>query len=304
MNNTIYYYNILFSNGYSECIEETKYRSPCAASLTIFGKRQEIILNIFKIGIYRYIVDQVVSITDISLYSSMCLFGFLCNIMMITYIVCCTQKRSATTIYLLNLAFADTLFILNEFFSILIMFITKNRFHGIFGYISCKLDSVFADIGMIVSSFIISIMSFDRYLAVRYPIKSLTWRRPHVAKWISIFVWIICLFLTCPLMYFVKYEKLNNRVYCNVEIDPYRTFYEIYNHLIFFGIPWSLTVIFSCLVVVKLNRSSKSSAGLESRTLTNRKITRLIFIIILAYMICWLPFWISEILKFATVKVR
>lgn len=238
-----------------------------------------------------------VSTVEISVYSVIALLGFFCNIVMIAYILCSTENLTVTSIYLLNLAASDTVFIFIEYSSLLVTFITKNTFHGVFGYLSCMLDMTLENIGLNTSAITIFVMSIDRYLAVLYPISSLKWRRPNVAKLISLTVWITSVLLISPVSYFMDYVESDGQLQCILKMGLYSKIINICTDIIYLGVPWIVAIILSSIVFIKLRTSTCQTVGLELRQRTNKRMTQLMLTIIFTYLICWLPFWLYKILK-------
>ncbi len=61
------------------------------------------------------------------------------------------------------------------------------------------------------SIFFLTVMSFDRYLAVVHPIKSTKWRKPRMAKIISLAMWGISLLVNLPIMIYSGREHQKER---------------------------------------------------------------------------------------------
>ncbi|TWW56143.1 Nociceptin receptor [Takifugu flavidus] len=89
-----------------------------------------------------------------------------------------TKMKTATNIYIFNLALADSLFLAT------LPFQGTDVFLGFwpFGNILCKAVVSIDYYNMFTSTFTLTVMSMDRYIAVCHPVKALDMRTPHKAK--------------------------------------------------------------------------------------------------------------------------
>uniref|UniRef100_A0A4W6G694 G-protein coupled receptors family 1 profile domain-containing protein n=1 Tax=Lates calcarifer TaxID=8187 RepID=A0A4W6G694_LATCA len=97
-----------------------------------------------------------------------------------------TKMKTATNIYIFNLALADAL-----------VTTTMPSEHGLpaehlaFGEVVCKVFISIDYYNMFTSIFTLTMMSVDRYVAVCHPVKALDFRTPIKAKMINVCIWIL-----------------------------------------------------------------------------------------------------------------
>lgn len=104
--------------------------------------------------------------------------------------------KTATNIYIFNLALADALV------TSTLPFQSVNYLMGTwpFGDILCKIIMSIDYYNMFTSIFTLTMMSVDRYIAVCHPVKALDFRTPTKAKIINVFVWILSSAVGVPIM--------------------------------------------------------------------------------------------------------
>ncbi|KAG7283469.1 hypothetical protein CRUP_035262 [Coryphaenoides rupestris] len=107
-----------------------------------------------------------------------------------------TKMKTATNIYIFNLALADALVLAT------LPFQGTDVFLGFwpFGNALCKGGGVHRLLNMFTSTFTLTVMSMDRYVAVCHPVKALDMRTPHKAKVVNICVWVLASAIGVPAM--------------------------------------------------------------------------------------------------------
>jgi len=66
-----------------------------------------------------------------------------------------------------------------------------------------------------------------------------------------------------------------------------------------FAVPVTLISIFYSLVVVQIRTAgpvSSSSAVSANRRHSRRRVTRMVLAVITVYVVCWLPYWVFQVL--------
>ncbi|XP_003224807.1 somatostatin receptor type 5 [Anolis carolinensis] len=228
------------------------------------------------------------------IYLLVCAIGLSGNALVIYVVLRYAKMKTVTNIYILNLAIADVLFMLG-----LPFLATQNAIsYWPFGTSMCRLVTAFDGINQFTSIFCLTVMSLDRYLAVVHPLKSTAWRRPRVAKLISLAVWTFSFLVVLPMIIFADVQETLHT--CNMSwpdpVEIWSAVFIIYTSVLgFFG---PLLVICLCylLIVIKV-KSSGIRVGSTRRRRTERKVTRMVVIIVVVFVFCWLPFYILNIVN-------
>ncbi|KAI4792815.1 hypothetical protein KUCAC02_033132 [Chaenocephalus aceratus] len=177
---------------------------------------------------------------------------------------------------------------------------TLTLVHWPFGQVLCKGIMTVDSLNQFTSIFCLMVMSIDRYLAVVHPIRSTKWRKPRVAKLINITVWGVSLLTILPTLIF---SGLNNVPVCGIvwpePQEVYSTTFIIYTF--FFGFFLPLVVICMCylLIIVKV-KSSGMRVGSTKRKRSERKVTRMVSIVVAVFVFCWLPFYVFNVASVAS----
>lgn len=95
--------------------------------------------------------------------------------------------KTATNIYILNLAVADALVTTTIPFQSTDFLLSSWPF----GEVACKVFISIDYYNMFTSIFTLTMMSVDRYVAVCHPVKALDLRTPVKAKVINVCIWIL-----------------------------------------------------------------------------------------------------------------
>lgn len=104
--------------------------------------------------------------------------------------------KTATNIYIFNLALADALATSTlPFQSAKYLMETWP-----FGEVLCKVVLSIDYYNMFTSIFTLTMMSVDRYIAVCHPVKALDFRTPAKAKIINICIWVLSSVIGVPIM--------------------------------------------------------------------------------------------------------
>ncbi|XP_034395591.1 somatostatin receptor type 5-like isoform X3 [Cyclopterus lumpus] len=218
-------------------------------------------------------------------YISVFIVGLLGNTLVIYVVIRYTKMKTVTNLYILNLALADELYILG------IPFLGTNSVlsYWPYGDLFCKVYMTADAMSQFSSTFCLTVMSIDRYLAVVHPIRSVKWRKPQVAKIFNGVVWVVSFLIVLPVTIYSHVQEEVNA--CNITWPEPHKFCSIvfilYTSILgFFG---PLVVICLCylLIVIKV-RSAGVRAGRTKRRKSERKnntnVTVYFFLVILTYV--------------------
>lgn len=140
--------------------------------------------------------------------------------------------------------------------------------------------------------------------AVCHPITSARWRVSYNAKVVSAIAWTASVLIMLPVLLYsntITYavDRGTTKVSCiimwpqEVGVRSPTTF-TLYSLILGFAIPLTLILGFYYLVIRKLRTVGPKSKSKEKRR-SHRKVTKLVLTVITVYVLCWLPYWISQV---------
>ena len=229
------------------------------------------------------------------------IIGLIGNALVIYVVLHYGPLKTVTNTYLLHLAFADLIFLSGiPFF--LSSILTRS---WMFGSFLCKTFFLSQGVNQYTSILILGLLSFDRFLAVCHPSKSITWRSRVNPKSLLIFIWIFSFFLMLPIILFTTtQETLSEKIQCiiNLPLSESRTLYflyVLYTSFLTFFIPISLMIYFHIRIVHHLQFNiPKQHRRSRTSTRTRRKVTILVLCVISIHLLCCSPYWTFQM--FAT----
>ncbi|XP_068997820.1 nociceptin receptor [Embiotoca jacksoni] len=229
-----------------------------------------------------------VKVTIVVVYMIVCVIGLVGNFLVMYVIIRYTKMKTATNIYIFNLALADSLYLAT------LPFQGTDVFLGFwpFGNALCKAVVSIDYYNMFTSTFTLTVMSMDRYVAVCHPVKALDMRTPHKAKVVNICVWVLASAFGVPAMVMGNVEKEHYSVECIVSLpEPRSHGYPIFGTCVFlfsFLIPVAIISICYSLMVKRL-RSVRILSGSKEKDRNLRRITRMVLVVVAAFVVCWTP---------------
>ncbi|XP_067441504.1 somatostatin receptor type 5-like [Thunnus thynnus] len=234
------------------------------------------------------------------IYGLVFVVGLLGNTLVIHVIVNYTKNESVTNIYILNLAIADELFML----SLPFLAVQNALFSWPFGSLMCRVVLTVDAINQFTSIFCLTVMSVDRYLAVVHPIRSTWWRRPRVAKAISATVWAGSFVVVLPVVVFA--DILKDAGNCSIvwpePAEVWKTSFIVYTCTVGFFFPLLVICLCYLLIVIKVRSVGKRAQATSSRRRkSERKITRMVVVVVAVFVLCWLPFYVLNIVNLLVV---
>ncbi|KAK0398629.1 hypothetical protein QR680_002682 [Steinernema hermaphroditum] len=178
-----------------------------------------------------------------------------------------------------------------------------------FGTAICKLHHVCGSVGRIVSTFLITAMSFDRYVAVCHPHKHKLRSRKFVLTVIAT-LWTVAFVLLLPMLSYAKANEvllqtlrqpdpLNERenitrvrVYKCSDMMPPTVFYWFTSSTFVLGyaVPLLLIIFFNTRLIRKLYEHKKV---LPRSGIPLRRVVTYTVLIAALYFVCWTPYWCS-----------
>nr|XP_033788730.1 urotensin-2 receptor-like [Geotrypetes seraphini] len=220
------------------------------------------------------------------------LFGICGNLYTLFITKISMKSVGSMYVYVVNLAFADLLYLSTIPFVVCTYFVHD----WFFGDIGCRILLSLDLLTMHASIFILTVMSLERYKAVSRPLK--TRLSKAYRKMTSLIIWLLSLFLTLPMMVMIHLrESDQHKRICFPTWTPEA--FKVYLTILF-----ATSVLAPGLIIGYLySRLAITYWVSDLKVLTKKRQTfkqnvyYRIFSIILAYWACFVPFWTWQLVK-------
>ncbi|XP_030575152.1 B2 bradykinin receptor-like [Archocentrus centrarchus] len=210
--------------------------------------------------------------------------------------VFCLHKKACTVaeIYLSNLAGADLVLVCClPFWAEYV----RNNYNWLFSESLCKLVPAVISMNAFCSIYFLVLVSIDRYVALVHPLSHERIRRPFYAKLGCLVVWGLGLVFALPAFIYrkLRFEPWSNgTLLCDVDYTGNQYLVsEVMTIMFSFIIP--VSIVSFCTVSIIQALRNRVMGGLNSQRM-EQKANTLILLVLLAFLICWVPFHVSKIM--------
>ncbi|XP_066438430.1 leukotriene B4 receptor 1-like [Eleutherodactylus coqui] len=213
------------------------------------------------------------------------------NIMVMWTIYRKLKNISATVLLIGNLALADFLILLS--LPIWIYSFAVNKW--IFGVYFCKVLVYVIYSNLYASVFLITLLSIERFLAVSRPFDLQRWTRQHVFKKITNFIWIAAAIVGIHSLPFYNPNQRRDPFQCiphEYTSDTQKVIFLLLETFIGFLIPFGIIII--CYTYLWRKFRKMKFVG-------KCKSDKLIVLVVVTFVICWIPLHIFNILDIISV---
>ncbi|XP_030631266.1 C-C chemokine receptor type 3-like [Chanos chanos] len=200
------------------------------------------------------------------------------------------KLSTVTNIFLLNLVVSDLLFA-----SSLPFWAVYHSSEWIFGRPLCKVVGSLYFVGFYSSILFLTLMTFDRYLAVVHAITAAQSRRKAYAFASSAMVWVISLVASIKDVFLHdvredgEYGKLCEETgYSYDTLVKWKLFGYYQQFLLFFLLPLVIVLYCYARITVRI---------MNTRMRERCRAVKLIFVIIITFFICWTPYNVVILLR-------
>ncbi|XP_045910572.1 chemerin-like receptor 2 [Micropterus dolomieu] len=197
------------------------------------------------------------------------------------------SKKTVNSVWLLNLAIADFVFVL--FLPFYIDYILRD-FHWDFGVAMCKINSFVSVMNMYASVLFLTVLSVDRYVSLVHLNWSQRYRSVERAWFVCGWIWVLAAALSCPVLIFRDIMHLHDKVVCFNNFHAQDGHTAAMRHIIIvairttvgFLLPFTAICVTGILLTIKVNQSG-GAVRLSGFSKT-------VSAVILAFFLCWAPF--------------
>ena len=237
--------------------------------------------------------------------------GLVGNVLVIYVVARYARMKTATNVYILNLSIVDSLFLVGMPM-IMTTFVLRR---WVFGAVFCRVFFAVTCVNMFTGPFSLTLMSADRFAAVRYPVSSARYRTPTVAATAITLAWVVSGIVMSPVVLYAEHITRSNSeppIYsCTVNwpadnaVTAARA-YVGYTTAIGFLLPVSCVCVFYALLVVRLRSTQRRINSIMSKRQPNsrRSVTCFVAIITAVFICCWLPYWCFQVSSYHELLVK
>lgn len=185
---------------------------------------------------------------------------------------------------------------------------------GLAGLIFCKMAAFFNETSIAVSIFTVVAISFDRFLAVVFPLRHFITCKISIV--IVVVIWISSLLITFPQYYGINLLRIGGKLYCYLSLDKIfspgsATEYYTFKIVGLFAVPLVIiTILYSAIMIALLKRrrfvgdaTASDNARLQRQERTRKKVLKMVSIVVVVFVLCWLMYFINLVLYSYKVTV-
>ncbi|XP_076780541.1 kappa-type opioid receptor isoform X2 [Arvicanthis niloticus] len=236
-------------------------------------------------------ISPAIPVIITAVYSVVFVVGLVGNSLVMFVIIRYTKMKTATNIYIFNLALADALVTTTMPFQSAVYLMNSWPF----GDVLCKIVISIDYYNMFTSIFTLTMMSVDRYIAVCHPVKALDFRTPLKAKIINICIWLLAssVGISAIVLGGTKVREDVDVIECSLQFpdDDYSwwdLFMKICVFVFAFVIPVLIIIVCYTLMILRL-KSVRLLSGSREKDRNLRRITKLVLVVVAVFIICWTP---------------
>lgn len=215
------------------------------------------------------------------------------NLLVIWTILRHVKQRSHTVMLILHLAVADLLVLVT-----LPLWIYSLAKSWVFGEASCKTIVYIINACMYSSVFLITLMSVERFVAVRYPFASAGWKRKKALNKVLLLLWTVAFLISIPVILTQVLGEESGEYHClyrSYTSESQELVCVLLETLVGYVLPFSILVVcYGCLCSRITQMTFKSK----------RKSTVLIACVVIVFAICWTPHHIGNILSLIVLAIK
>uniref|UniRef100_H2Z6T6 G-protein coupled receptors family 1 profile domain-containing protein n=1 Tax=Ciona savignyi TaxID=51511 RepID=H2Z6T6_CIOSA len=205
-------------------------------------------------------------------------------------------SKSITNWYILQLALADTLFLL------MLPFTASSELSGgwTYGVGMCKLKEAILFINYYASIYFLVVMSFDRYLAVTKAFSSSNWvvtlRRPRAAGIITAFGWVASIAISSPLFIYSTVGGCNICAYQFPMTELENCILVSTRTSLFFCLPLFAMCCFYGMIIRAIVTTQAGTGRSEVQACSHiHRVTLIVLSLVFLFLLSWLPWYTVQI---------
>lgn len=239
--------------------------------------------NVTNLELYHH-----VRLIEFTLYNLIFFFGALFNTLALWVFFCKIKKWTETKVYAINLVFAD-FFVICTLPCMAYFLWNKSTRDEL-----CQFIEAMYFINMVVSIYIISFISIDRYIAIKHPLKARTFRSPSKAALLCGLLW-VSVIIGATLQLWQRHAVL-----CFQKDTTAPAALSLLSIVFVFTLPLAVLTFCSTEVIRNLKRQLNTNSP-EDKLI--QKAVHIIYANLIVFLICFLPAFLGVLARFIMEKV-
>ncbi|XP_041051826.1 cysteinyl leukotriene receptor 1 [Carcharodon carcharias] len=229
-----------------------------------------------------------------TVYSFVFVVGFSGNAFALFVLVKTFKQRTAFNVYMLNLAVSDMLCVCTLPLRV-VYYASKGRW--IFGDFLCRISSYSLYVNLYCSIYFMTAMSFNRFLAIVFPVKNMKIVNVKKAKIVCAMIWIFVTLTSSPFLLSGSHTY-GNKTKC-FEPPKVGTSRGVKSLLIMnyvslvLGFILPFLIILICYIFI-IRTLLKSTAAINKKKASRQRAIHLIIIVLGAFLISFMPYHIQR----------
>ncbi|XP_009707143.1 PREDICTED: G-protein coupled receptor 35-like [Cariama cristata] len=229
-----------------------------------------------------------VRLIEFALYNLIFFFGALFNALALWVFFFKIKKWTETRVYVINLVFADC-FVICTLPSMAYLLWNKSSRDEL-----CQFTEAMYLINMVVSIYIISFISIDRYIAIKHPLKARTFRSPSKAALLCGLLW-VSVIIGVTLQLWQRHATL-----CFQKDTTAPTALSLLPIFFVFTLPLAILTFCSTEVIRNLKRHLNTNSP-EQKLI--QKAVHIVYANLIVFLICFLPAHLGILARFIMESV-
>lgn len=221
--------------------------------------------------------------------------------------------RKTINFFIANMALSDLIFTLVYIPRVItiLLFGYKWLLRDLTGLIFCRMLPFLIEISIIVSVLTIVAITVDRFLAVKFPLRAFVTTK--ICVFVIFAMWVIAISVEIPTLLATDFDEYQGETYCMVDFDL--TFgtgsgmiYFKFVFTVLYAIPFSITLVLNSAIIIAMSKrripgNDISGTSSRRREETNRKVVRMVLVVVSAFLLCWALYFIAMVLHQNGVRV-
>lgn len=248
-----------------------------------------------------------IRVVRIAPYAPIFFFAVTGNILVMAVVYKNKSMRKTINFFITNMAFSDLIFTVISIPRVvtILLFGYKWLVHGSLGLIFCRMVPFVMEITIIASVLNIVAITVDRFLAVLFPL------RTFISKRFCLFaifaMWLVAISVEIPTLLATDFDEYQGKTYCIIDLDLKfgGNSGEIYFNFVFvvlYAMPFAVTVVLNLAIIFNMQKrdipgDTISETSNRNRVKTNRKVIRMVLVVVAAFLLCWSLYFVLMVLR-------